>query len=547
MLATALAFALLINTSPTLAEVRNKHAVAVIIGNKNYTHERVPEVSFAHRDAKAMKHFVIDVLGYDPKNVIHIEDANQGKMASTFGKEGNHKGLLWRAIGPRGRADVLVYYSGHGVPGQEDQRGYLLPADADPATAELNGFPVDLLYANLAKLGAKSVTVLLDACFTGDSHGGKLIQAASPVYLKAKMLAPPKNITVLTAAGAGQLASWDEKRKHGLFTDSFLDGAYGAADADKDGRVTLAEMRLHLSDTMTVAARRTYGRVQEATVFGADETVLAALSPLKAPARKPVGPEIGTTFKDCAACPEMIVIPPGSFLMGSKIGWREAGSQYRETYAELRPMRVVAIPKAVAVGKFEVTFSEWEACVDAGGCSAYRPNDRKWGRGERPVIYVNWDDAQSYVQWLSRLSGSNYRLMSEAEWEYAARGGTTTLFFWGDQAPVCRRGERHGAKFKGEKDCDFVGTEQVGSYGANPFGLFDMHGNVWEWVADCYEGSYLNAPFDGRPVGSPNETCKRVLRGGSWQSYAKTLIVTRRAKLPPSERSYSIGFRVARD
>ena len=529
------------------------------------------------------------MLGYDPENIIHLKDADQGKLTSTFGRKGYHKGLLWRAIDPGGRSDVLVFYSGHGVPGQQDQRGYLLPANADPELAELNGFPVDLLYANLAKLGARSVTVVLDACFSGDSHAGfysghadpggesgllyanlaklgarsvtvvldacfsgdshagMLIQAASPVYLKSKMFAPPKGITALTAAGAGQLASWDEKRKHGLFTDRFLDGAYGAADADKDGRVTLKEMRGHLAATMTAAARRIFGHTQEATIIGADETVLAAFVPGKAPARKPIGPEICATFKDCDACPEMVVIPPGSFLMGSKFGWREAGSQYRETYAELRPMRVVAIPRAIAVGKFEVMFSQWEACVNAGGCSGYRPNDRKWGRGARPVIAVNWDDAQNYVQWLSRLSGSNYLLMSEAEWEYAARAGTTTFFFWGDHAPVCRKGERHGAKFKDEKACNFKGTERVGSYGANPFGLFDMHGNVWEWVADCYKDSYANAPFDGRPVGSLNEACERVLRGGSWQSFAKTLIVTRRGKYPPSKRNFAVGFRVVRD
>ena len=247
-----------------------------VIDDSGYEHERVPDVAFAHRNAEAMKRFVVDVLGYDPRNVFALRDADQSTLTSYFGNRESHKGLLWRYIDPRGRSDVLVFYSGHGVPGQQDKRGYLLPVDANPNTAEINGYPVDVLYANLAKLKARSMTVLLDACFSGDSHQGMLIRSASPVYVKARV-STPKNMTVVTAAAAGQLASWDEERKHGLFTDRFLTGAYGAADANKDGKVTLAEMREHLFDTMTVDARRTYGRGQEATTAGSDPTVLVEL------------------------------------------------------------------------------------------------------------------------------------------------------------------------------------------------------------------------------------------------------------------------------
>ena len=288
--AIAIRFALLFAASTALAEVRNPDAVAVIIGNKDYKHERVPDVSYAHRDAEAMKRYVVDVLGYDPENIIDLRDATQGELSTAFGRHDNHKGTLWRYIDPDGRSDVTVFFSGHGVPGQNDKRGYLLPVDADPNTAEINGYAVDVLYANLAKLKARSITVLLDACFSGDSHNGMLIRSASPVFIKTKIEAP-KNMTVLTAASGEQLASWDEERRHGLFTDRFLEGVYGKADQNGDGNISLAEMKRHLKRTMTKTARRVLGRVQDATIIGASEIVLARLPNGKAQIRPSLGGE----------------------------------------------------------------------------------------------------------------------------------------------------------------------------------------------------------------------------------------------------------------
>ena len=214
-------------------------------------------------------------------------------MTATFGVQRSHKGKLWRRLDAEGRSDVLVYFSGHGVPGQSDQRGYLLPVDADPDAAELNGYPLDLLYANLAKLKARSVTVILEACFSGDSHKGMLIQAASPVFMRAASTTIPDRITVITAASGVQLASWDEDRRHGLFTDRFLKGVAGSADNNRDGRVTLGEISSYLSRTMTPAARRLFGREQVATVLGNANLVLARLaSTSQEPAVTPVQPKV---------------------------------------------------------------------------------------------------------------------------------------------------------------------------------------------------------------------------------------------------------------
>ena len=250
--------------------------VAVIIGNRHYQ-GAVPEVSYAHRDAEAFKRYVLDALGYDPANVIDLRDATQAEMVATFGNEKSAEGNLWAYLDPAGGSDVVVFYSGHGVPGQRDDKGYLLPADADPNVPELNAYPIDLLYANLAKLTeAGAVAVFLDACFSGGSQRGMLIENASPVYVSAALPTTVAGaMTVLTAASGGQLASWDTTAGHGMFTHHLLDALYGKGDADADGRVSAAEAKRYLDRHMTRAARRAYKRNQVASLLGDGEMALA--------------------------------------------------------------------------------------------------------------------------------------------------------------------------------------------------------------------------------------------------------------------------------
>ena len=255
------------------APAANELGVAVIIGNKEYADDRVPAVSYAHNDADAFKRFVTGRLGFDEDNVIDLRDATKSQLETAFGVKGNAEGLVWRYIDPSGGSDVVVFYSGHGVPGKAG-RGYLLPADSNPDTAELNGYPIDLLYENLGGLSTRSTTVFLDACFSGGSPRGMLIQSASPVYVEADV-SGGADMTVLTAASGAQLASWDEEARHGLFTEHLLDGLYGAADADGDGQVTAREAKLHLDRTMTRAARREFGRVQDAGLHGDESAVLS--------------------------------------------------------------------------------------------------------------------------------------------------------------------------------------------------------------------------------------------------------------------------------
>jgi hypothetical protein len=265
------------------AAPRNKRAVAVVIGNKDYA-GRIPDVDFALNDADAFKSFVMDVLGYDAENIIDLRDATQAQMMSAFGNRETHEGDLWRYLDPKGRSDVIVFYSGHGVPGLKDKRGYLLPVDANPNAPEINGYPVDVLFANLNKLKTKSVSVFLDACFSGDSEKGMLVRATSGISIAPKLPAKiSTGMTIITAAQGDQVASWDFKAKHGLFTKHLLDALYGAADKDdvgnNDDKIVLSEVSDYLVDYMTRAARRTYGRHQIAWVTGDKTTILANVLP----------------------------------------------------------------------------------------------------------------------------------------------------------------------------------------------------------------------------------------------------------------------------
>lgn len=228
----------------------------------------------------------------------------------------------------------------------------------------------------------------------------------------------------------------------------------------------------------------------------------------------------------------MVVIPAGSFMMGSP-------ASESERLSSEKPQHQVTIVRQFAAGKFEVTFDEWDACFREGGCS-HNPGDKGWGRGQRPVIHVSWYDAKQYVQWLSRKTEKSYRLLSEAEWEYSARAGTATAFSWGNTINMTQASyQRSGT----------LGTVPVGSYAANAFGLYDMHGNVKEWVEDCTNASYNDAPADGKAWTS-GDCGQRILRGGAWYDNPQGLRSARRDWAVSGTQSHfnaTIGFRVARD
>ena len=238
------------------------------------------------------------------------------------------------------------------------------------------------------------------------------------------------------------------------------------------------------------------------------------------------------SFRECAKdCPEMIVVPAGGFMMGSP---RTA----QEHYDDEGPQHKVKIAKPFAVSKYDVTFADWDACVSVGGCP--KIFDSGFGRDTKPVINVSWDDAQTYVAWLSKMTGQTYRLLTEAEWEYAARAGTTTAYYWGDDIG------------KGNADCGGCGskwdnqqTSPVGSFAANQFGLYDMAGNVFQWVEDCFHDNYNGAPVDGS-AWITGDCSRRVVRGGSWSYNPQNLRSADRLRVTTDGRVSILGFRVGR-
>ncbi|TDU28152.1 formylglycine-generating enzyme required for sulfatase activity [Panacagrimonas perspica] len=258
------------------------------------------------------------------------------------------------------------------------------------------------------------------------------------------------------------------------------------------------------------------------------------------------GLEPMSVWRDCADTPEMVTMPGGSFLMG-ELG--ETGLLYE------RPIREVQI-KPFAMGRYEVTFIEWDDCHAAGFCMT-RPDDKGWGRGFHPVINVTWVDAQQYVAWLSRKTGQSYRLPTEAEWEYAARAGTTSSFPWGESlAATCDYANAFDISGHNERPnwfwsvfCvdGYAYTAPVGSFPPNPWGLYDMQGNVWEWTQDCWHSDYTGAPTDGSAWISGGECEKRVNRGGGWGNHPRTLRVAKRDADSATGYGDAFGFRVVRD
>ena len=298
--------------------------------------------------------------------------------------------------------------------------------------------------------------------------------------------------------------------------------------------------------TLDWAAERHDPAITAALVEAGADSALAAAAAREA---RTAAMRPGTVFSDCAACPEMVVVPAGSFMMGSPSSeegrFGDEGLQHR-----------VTIGSPFAVGVYEVTFAEWDACVRAGGCGGYRPGDEGWGRDRRPVINVSWDDAQGYVRWLSGETGEDYRLLTEAEWEYVARAGTQTARYWGEgESGQCRNGNGYDSTAHAEIASEYSEpvacsdgherTAPVGSFQPNSLGLYDVPGNVWEWTQDCWKDEYSGAPTDGSAWQS-GDCSIRVLRGGSWSNGPGDLRSAFRYRDSAGDRLHSFGFRVSR-
>ena len=244
----------------------NRDDIAVIIGNADYKKQSkdIPNVNPAYADAEGIKNFFLNALGVREGNIIYLRDATASDLLGVFGNEKSYKGKLFNYIKPS-KSNVYVYYAGHGAPG-DGSDAYLVPVNSQINTIKFTGYPLSTLYSNLGKLPAKSVTVILEACFSGGSQSGSLISKASPIIITPEKTMIPDNVKVIAAGASDQMASWEEDSSHSLFTKYFLKAMSGEGDVNKDGKVSDNELKEYLSDTMTYYARRYYGRDQKVQI-----------------------------------------------------------------------------------------------------------------------------------------------------------------------------------------------------------------------------------------------------------------------------------------
>ena len=554
--------------------------VALVVGNAQYEH--ASPLANPSNDAQDMA-ALLRRLGFEVTVGIDVTNRAMADQIRTFSRQA------------RAARVALFFYAGHGL--QVGGVNYLVPVDARLAEEDDLDFEAVALGLVLKRMGGGTNLVFLDACrdnpfarnwaATGRSTsagrgltrvdkaggGGLFIAFAtdpdsvaadgegrnSPFTaalarhietpgLEINGLLTEVRRTVLASTGNVQRPWSNSSLSHPFYfvaPASPPDTGVGAPDPE-------AEMWLQIRETTDAGLLESFlatfpnGRYSGAARARLDAlrqapfTVVAASPqpptvPSESGSQRPQ-PPVGKPFRDCAECPEMVVVPAGSYRMGSPSG--ELGRDDDEG-----PVHEVTFGAPFAMGVYEVTFAEWDACAHAGGCPRGQliAVDRGWGRGRRPVISATWNDAQAYAMWLSRKTGKRYRLPSESEWEYAARAGTATAYSWGDRVGV-NLANCDGCGSRWDDDS----TAPVGSFAANPWGLHDMLGNVWELTQDCWNGNYRGAPADGSAWESV-ACAKRVVRGGSWDDPPSYLRAAQRGRVTARHRIMEVhGFRVAR-
>jgi formylglycine-generating enzyme required for sulfatase activity len=551
--------------------------MALVIGNADYPGQ---PLASAANDARAMA-AALSRRGY---TVLQYRNLTHDGMLRAL--------QAWRAaLAPGG--DRVFYFAGHGM--QTGASVRLLGIDATPARpATLLTRAIELgqvLEASAPSEGGGASTILLDTCLDNPFGAPVGSLPAAPAGASIAHAARPGGVAVehaghgawthallqaMAEGGDGDLAAMlddaaariaprlpmmaSAEHRRGVlpkdsaeqveltFWDSVKDSSHASdyeayLQAYPNGRfAALARARIERLKTpapKTEAPKTEAPKAAPAPAAVPDKPrPPVAKRPADAPPAAPAEParaaggpsllqKAGSDVRDCPACPVLSVIAPGAFTMGSN------SSDPSE-----KPPHRVTVDAPFAIGRTEVTVEQWNACVDAGACprtsdAARAPNT--------PARDVSWDDAQLYVKWLTKVSGKPYRLPTEAEWEFAARGGTSSRYWWGDDM---RRGSANC------KDCgepwQADGPAPVASFAANAYGLHDMNGSVWEWVEDCWHSSYKNAPADAR-AWTESFCPVHVIRGGSWRDGASYMPATTRFKYDGGVRHSQNGFRVARD
>lgn len=524
LLALALAAA-----SPAFAAKR----VALVIGNGGY--KTLSTLDNPTRDAVAVAG-ELRANGFDVEEHTDLDRADLLDALDGFREAA------------RGADLALVFYAGHGM--EVDGKDVIAPVDMTIAceNRELKrAVPLDALFE--AADGARQKVVLLDACRSDPFPQCPKRGAEEMGFRGLTRIQTSGSTLIANATLSGSVAADGLPGGHSPFTTALL------ARFETGRTVPFRDLLDEVAEDVRVSTGG--AQIPEVTSRGgAPKFCLSGddCNGLPAPAapntrlvmnlpKTSVLPAtdhpVGSRFRDCTDCPEMVVLPAGKVRLGSPRG--EPGHDASE-----EPQVDVTFARPFAVSTTEITFDDYETCALEGGCPGAPPKDAGWGRGRRPVIYVSHAEAEAYAAWLGASTGHRYRLLTEAEWEYAARGGTTTAFSTGDSLP------------KGMADVDYSlaggvalagayegKTQEVASFPPNPFGLYDMHGNVAEWVADCWTANHKGAPTDGSTRGGNCD--RRVVKGGAWYFEPAAARVAARTSYPADKRLNVVGFRIARD
>ena len=578
--AWALSWLALVMAGPLAGE-----RVALVIGNGAYRGGEIAELANPGNDARAVAG-KLRGLGFAVVQGLDLdEDAFWAKVEEF-------------AARTKGAEAALLFYAGHGV--QVDGENYLIPVDAGSLESKADLRRATLKLDDvLEMMGGEKNLVFLDACRNNPLGRGLRSRGNGQGMAAVSVESLGREFLIAYAAAKGQTAA-DGEGGNSPYTQALLKhlGTPGVSVDDMLTKVTREVAALTgrkqipwknssleelfyfapgvvgpITDPvgggvsggpvggggcdvellkLSWAAAKDSGDEETVKAFITDHESCRGAGALVAAARNLLeeleqGPTLkaGDRFRDCAECPQMVVIPAGSFMMGSP-----ESEEGRNDYEG--PEHRVEIREPFAVGAYEVTRDEYGTFVEetghAGGPGCYVWTGSEWKEqegvgwrnpgysqtGRNPVACVNWEDARAYVEWLSRKTGERYRLLSEAEWEYAARAGTRTRYSFGDD--ITPNDANYGNIRK---------TQPAGSYRANGYGLYDMHGNVYEWVEDCWNGSYRGAPTDGKAWES-GDCSRRVLRGGSWYSFPRNLRSANRSWDDTGYRGSNDGFRVAR-
>lgn len=513
--------------------------VALVIGNADYTQQK-DRLRNPLNDARDM-YAKLQTIGFAKEDIVYRENLTQRSIDQALVE-------FEKKLG--GDTVALVYYAGHGM--SVNGKNYLPAVDADIQTESQvarQSISVSELMDLLERGRSRVNLMFLDAC--RDNPFGRGFRSASRGMTKES---PPEGTWVAYSTKYGEVAD-DGPGRNGLFTERLL------AHIGTPGLSVDQMFRLVANDV--VDRTRNSPKRQRPWPEGWLSSEFYLVPGAVVPSPVHAVAQSGQTIKDCADCPELVLLPKGSFVMGSP-------DKEKERDNDEGPTRTVNISQAIAVGRYEVTRAEFGRFVAesqykteaerSNGCGARDGKEwkydaaRNWRdpgfkQGEdHPVVCVSWNDTQEYLKWLNKKApGKNFRLLSEAEWEYSARAGTRTPFQTGQMITVEQANFDGSYSYNGSANGVYrEKTVKVGSFDANAFGLYELHGNVWEWVEDVWHDSYTGAPTDGTVWKSGGDAARRVLRGGSWYNNPRNLRSADRSKGTLVDRNNILGFRIAR-